>query len=217
VTWEIRLPVQDRSDPIHLGEIDDAARDAGFSDEERQVTLKLVMAANLRGASTVGDVIDQVEAAGPAGGVSPAARRGASGGRAQDEHVDRRRQSLRGRPNLASPASGRDHRGRIPALCANPACMNFEVDPATGAMAMTKARRWWCPAHREGREDDMAPYHRAETRLRPLRRDRRPRRAGGRGRPRSGASGPPRGRACAPAGRACGGGGGAGRSRAGRA
>jgi hypothetical protein len=36
--------------------------------------------------------------------------------------------------------------------------MNFEVDPVTGAMAMTKARRWWCELHREGRESDLEPY-----------------------------------------------------------
>jgi hypothetical protein len=58
----------------------------------------------------------------------------------------------------ATAAPRRDGDGRIEATCAHPGCTRFEPDPATGLVAMLPVKRWWCPEHRSGREDDLQPW-----------------------------------------------------------
>jgi hypothetical protein len=152
VTREIQIPFRDRSDRLDLGEISDDVREAIADPEQARLTRRLMWdLATEPGISTTGDLLDRLEAAGPEGRRAMVDRaREAEGVRsaATEHRVD------------AEPVHEpqRDPQGRIPAVCTDPSCRNVELDPISGQIAMTHARRWWCEVHRAGHEADLEPW-----------------------------------------------------------
>jgi len=151
---EIRIPYRSSADPFNLATIADDL-DEAIADPTERAVMRSVAADLLIGnaPSTMGEAIELLEQA------SPDARRVV---------LDRARQE-RGLPTLAAeraqqpPAPfvtsrpARDGQGRVQALCAEPSCRNFEPGEFS-QIAWVHARRWYCPAHRAGHEEEMKPW-----------------------------------------------------------
>jgi hypothetical protein len=164
--WEVVIPYRDRSAKLDLAEVHDMASEALGAEEAATV---LAVAAELFSRTdvrTYGDALDLVEAA------SPAQRR-ALLDRARDrrglpstfrqEQADEFARANANRGAGAGPP--RDSQGRVELRCASPGCRAFEANrevPAVagevGFPARAAVKAWYCPQHREGREDHMAPY-----------------------------------------------------------
>ena len=154
--WQVRIPYRDR-DALALSEIYDAAGEV-LGDEDARVAQQLAYDALIRGTSTVGQLLDELEAVGPAG---------------RRQLLDQARQNLgmrtthgeeQWRNYEAANAGGsseppRDSQGRIEAICSEPGCRRFEPEPTMPQVIKhVHCRRWYCEKHRDGHEQEMKPW-----------------------------------------------------------
>jgi hypothetical protein len=144
MSWEINLPVRDRADRLAEVAIDSHQ----LADPEERVTVReLVLQATLAGDRTAGDLLDRLEAAGPAGRrpILDDAREAAGLERTEDIDARERHEEAR---HLAI---------RPPAECV--VC----GAPSTDANGMpapppSPARKWHCPEHvAQAQPGDMDP------------------------------------------------------------
>jgi hypothetical protein len=141
VTWSIRIPHRDRGGPI--GEVVECARET-LDGDDRRVTEQIVWGALNRGKLRVGDLLDELEHAGPAG---------------RREVLDRAREAIgleRSKDIDARDARNSGRRGGpMPAACA--VCGRVGVAPG-GGMLTSFAKRWHCREHEDqAGPGDMAP------------------------------------------------------------
>jgi hypothetical protein len=153
VSREIRIPYRDRSDP--LSAVVDATRGLPEGDD-RAVARQIALRGMTSGVATVGDLLDELDAMGPAErrALLDQARVGAGLPSTAEVSAAAARKV---RAQMIND-DARDEIGRALQVCAASDCRTFPVDPVTGAHAPHAAKRWWCSEHVAGHEDDMQPW-----------------------------------------------------------
>lgn len=152
---QIHIPHRSPDDPFRLDAIHDDLVEQFPDDPTQRRVQNEVAYALLVGSQpdTIGEAIELLEQS------SPQARR---------ELLDRAReraglptltveQARQAPPPRVSSGPARDAQGRIDALCGEPSCRNFEPGEFS-QFAKVDVRRWYCPEHRAGREEEMKPY-----------------------------------------------------------
>jgi hypothetical protein len=158
MTWRINFAFRDRDQ--HLAEV--LADQHALPRDERPVARAVLLElATEPGIDTAGDALDRLEAASPDERRRMLDQARAAAGLRPTGEIDRDRRWEAMQASL--PLSGRpprDEAGYTHQSCAEPGCRAFPVDPTTGAMAKTNAKRWRCEEHRAGHEQDMEPWTR---------------------------------------------------------
>jgi uncharacterized protein len=167
MTWQIRIPFNDRSEPLGAAAFDELPRYLSHPDEQR-VTRYLLLQAWLDGLKTVGDVLDRLEESTP-----ESRRRLLNVARLeaglptteqveQREAVEQAQQLARGRAAKSSPWQ----------LCHADGCNAIPMNEL-GVPVASMAVKYWCPRHRHlAGEGDLQERQLPWT-ISPLWRDRR--------------------------------------------
>ena len=155
-SWEIRVPHRSRTDSI--ASVADCASET-MEGEERAVAQRLVFDALARGVTEVGELLDELEAAGPAGRRQLLDQARVNAGLRPTEREEQHREFERANAVIPSRSRPRDSRGRTAAVCSAPGCRAMAADPEhPGVIALTTARRWTCEKHRDqGDFSDWTP------------------------------------------------------------
>jgi hypothetical protein len=153
----LRFPVRSREDP--LSALGDLAREALIDPTEREVVREVGLRLAADGAETVGDALDALEQAGPAG-----RRRLVDEARVAVGLPDIETERVHAQLKRANAAlrPGRDSQGRSIQQCPAPGC--GAVSSGRGGLPEPVAdRRWWCVEHRDqaapGDLDPIAPRY----------------------------------------------------------
>jgi hypothetical protein len=151
MSWELRVPFRDRSEPL---DVDAFADLPGYLDSaDRGVVRHVLIGARLRGARTVGDLLDDLA------GASPERRRElldearVEAGLPTTEEVDAEERFRRAN-DAASLLAGKESPWQ---LCHAAGCDQVPLGEV-GMPTATDVKRWWCPEHRRlAAEGDMEP------------------------------------------------------------
>ncbi|MEK6251851.1 MAG: hypothetical protein AABM43_07890 [Actinomycetota bacterium] len=148
--WTLQIPHRSRSDSIT------AAMSAAHAlpPEERAVARNvLTELATEHGCRSAADALDMIEGASPEARRELLDRARVEAGLPTTEVADSQAEYEARQKTIAAPTGPmRGPNGYLEApICAAKDCM-------TAPQKRTKARRWWCPAHRAGHEEDLEPY-----------------------------------------------------------
>jgi hypothetical protein len=151
VSWTIRIPYRDRSEPLDADAFTDLP---GYLDSaDRGVLRHVLIGARLRGARTVGDLLDELA------GASPQRRRElldearVEAGLPTTEEVDAEARFRRAN-DAARLQAGKESPWQ---LCHAAGCNQVPLGEV-GIPTTTDVKRWWCPEHRHlAGEGDMEP------------------------------------------------------------
>lgn len=151
MTWGLQLPYRDRSEPFNPVRVAELAAEAISDPEERRVVnaLALDIHGRVPTGSTFGSVLDTLRAA------DPAARRELLNHARESaglRTIEREEQFEAFEQANANPARS----STVEARCSEPGCENAELDHQMFARRVN-VRRWWCPDHRAGHEEEMIP------------------------------------------------------------
>ena len=161
MTWQLRVPLRDRDDP--LTEVGFDSRHLEDPDE-RATVRKLVRRAMLDGFSTTGELVDELERleredpaqlrrvfddAREEAGLESATSIDAKAS------LEARRAAIVTGPSLDGP---NDIGGRLRG-CSAVGCSAMPTDPTTGSLIVVQDRKWWCPEHKHlaGPDDHLPP------------------------------------------------------------
>jgi hypothetical protein len=142
----IRIPYRDRSDPLSV--VGELARQ--LPPDETATVRQLVIGGVEAGLSTVGELLDRLDALDPHGRRTLLDNARASAGlppAPRAHHVE---------PISDEPE--RDEAGATWPVCHEPGCRAYPTNVATGAPEKSRARRWRCSEHAAGHEEDMLPW-----------------------------------------------------------
>jgi hypothetical protein len=149
--WAIQIPFADRDEPLLA--VADHARSLE-TDEARTTVRQLVLDGVRDGMATAGDLLDQLSDASPAERRTMLDDARARAGLPLTAEVDRARARAAHVPMIGGLQ--RDEGGCAIQAC--PDCGAFSRNPATNEPMPVAARKWWCPEHEAGHEDDMQPW-----------------------------------------------------------
>jgi hypothetical protein len=142
MTWQIRIPFNDRSEPLGAAAFDELPRYLSHPDEQR-VTRYLLLQAWLDGLKTVGDVLDRLEESTPESRRRLLNEARLEAGLPTTEQVEQReaveqaQQLARGRGAKSSPWQ----------LCHADGCNAIPMNEL-GVPVASRAVKYWCPRHR---------------------------------------------------------------------
>jgi hypothetical protein len=155
MSWEIRLPFRDESDPIlsiERGEL--ATLGPGDAEIAGHIVTEL---AFTDGIETVADAFSHLERLGDDGRRRLLDRARVANGWPPTAAVDAAERQ-RSAPAVPVRVAGEqvDSHGRLLQTCGEPGCPAYPVDES-GALVGSNALRWYCEAHRAGHEEEMRP------------------------------------------------------------
>jgi hypothetical protein len=143
--WTFDLPYRDPDDSVVS--IADAASEI-LDGEECTVATQLAFDALGRGTTKVGDLLEELDSAGPDGRrrFLDAARERA--GLPSTSKVEATEAFEAANRSISSSSPPRDSSGRIEARCSAPTCLRYAPDPSYPGIAMkVHQRRWFCSEH----------------------------------------------------------------------
>lgn len=132
----------------------DCARESGMTDMETEIVSSIVFDALGRGVTRVGGLLDELDQLGPAGRREVLDRARQEVGLPSTATVDAQAAAAAAPSIQVSSAPLRDMWGRPLQSCHEPGCGAFPQDQH-GAVLGSNAVAWFCPAHREGHEEEM--------------------------------------------------------------
>jgi hypothetical protein len=158
-SWEIKLPF--RSEDDWTLEVIDAAREV-MDGDELEVTEQIAHDALASGSTKVGELLRELEAAGPAGRRRLLDEAREAVGLLSTTEIEQNQRIAKAarddplRPNPPGPL--RDKNGRAVQKCAEPDCKTLSPGDGTRPTPVA-ARKWWCSAHlANAAEGDMDPW-----------------------------------------------------------
>jgi hypothetical protein len=138
-----RFPVRNPDDPLE--QVGDLTGEALTDPVEREVVREVALRLAADGAETIGDAVDALEQAGPAGRRRLVDEARVSLGMDTLADAETHARWKRGNDALRLRPS-RDSQGRIMQLCHAPGCRAYPTDES-GMPRPSVAKRWWCSQH----------------------------------------------------------------------
>lgn len=139
--WKIEIPFRDRSAPIH--EVADCARET-LEGEARAIAREIAFAALSRGNTRVGDLLDELDAAGPDGRRQILDQARERVGLESTVALDRSRELAQLTRWPPPPPPKPETIARV--VCAYEGCT--AIPETLGVPQTVNVKRWWCTDHR---------------------------------------------------------------------
>jgi hypothetical protein len=152
---DLKIPYRDRDQRLDDPGVLDLPRALEDRDERAVADHLLIEAMADPSLHTVGDLLDRIERASPRERRRIADQARAETGLKTFTAIEWEAAQERHR-RAAAPRRDADRRALQ--ICNEPGCAAQAINPATGAPEPVAAKRWWCPEHRAGHEDDMRPW-----------------------------------------------------------
>jgi hypothetical protein len=151
MSWELRIPFRDRSELLDVDAFTDLP--SYLHSADRGVVRHVLIKARLRGARTVGDLLDELAEASPERRRELLDEARVEAGLAATEEVEAQ-ERFRQANDAARLKAGKESPWQ---LCHEPSCNALPLNEV-GVPVAVNARKWWCERHRHlAGEHDMEP------------------------------------------------------------